>query len=95
MIREERSVRRRSLLSAKGAKSAQDRRNGRVARRNEDCRKNEKRKSSAGKKSVSRKNGMTLEARMMIMTVTVGIGMLMSGVAIATTGVMMNMTGWS
>ena len=51
--------------------------------------------NSAGKRSVSRKNGMTLEARMMIMTVTVGIGMLMSGVAIVTTGVMMNMTGWS
>lgn len=71
---------------------SQDRRNGRVAKRNEECRKNETRKSSAGKRSVSRINGMTVEARMMIMTVIAGIGMLMSGVAIATTGVMMNMT---
>ena len=63
MIREERSVRRRSVLSARGAKSAQDRRNGRVARRNEECRKNEKRKSSKGKRSVCRKNGMTVEER--------------------------------
>ena len=83
MIRKERDVRRRSVLSARGAK-IRTRKTGwnkRVARRKSECRNNAKTKSFEGKRSVSRengrKNGMTVEARMMIMTVIAGIGMMM------------------
>ena len=57
--------------------------NKRVARRKSECRNNAKTKSKEGKRSVSRengrKNGMTVEARMMIMTVIAGMGMMMIG----------------